>query len=108
MGIYNTINKDYLVVGNSIYTKKYGVAIITKVGRKYTYTDNKNFVIDNYRLTTKCNGGIHNVFKSEQHYNETERVQIFTESVEMRLRDIDLSQEDARKINDILNLGIKE
>lgn len=67
------IDKDDLFVGNQVYTVPHGVAVITKVGRKFTYTDNKNLIIENESLMVKHTGkGLRFcVFESEEDYIKT-------------------------------------
>lgn len=105
------IDKEDLFVGNQVYTVPHGYAVITKVGRKFTYTDNRNLIIENSRLMTKYTGigvSTHYVFKSEQDYIKKYKQKVFVEKVEWALRDINLNLIEAKKINEMLLLGVVE
>lgn len=105
------IDTGYLKIGNEVFTTEHGSAVITKVGRKYTYTTNRNLIIENSRLMTKHTGyGIstYAVFKSVGDYKEHIKNTRFIAKVQKELRNIDLSLARARMINDILGLGVDE
>ena len=105
------IDQEHLKVGNEVFTTGYGSAVITKIGRKYTYTTNRNLIIENSRLMTKHTGYGHStyaVFKSEDDYNEHIKKVRFIREVKLKLRFLNLNLAKARMINDILVLGLEE
>ena len=105
------IDQEHLKVGNEVFTTYHGSAVITKIGRKYTYTTNRNLIIENSRLMTKHTGyGIstYEVFKSKDNYDEYVKKVRFIGEVKNKLRNIDLSLARARMVNDALGLGVEE
>lgn len=105
------IDREHLKVGNEVFTTDHGSAVITKVGRKFTYTTNSHLIIENSRLMTKHTGfGIstYDVFKSKDNYDEYVKKVRFIGVVKRKLRNIDLSLERARTVNDALGLGVEE
>lgn len=105
------IDREHLKVGNEVFTTDHGSAVITKVGRKFTYTTNSHLIIENSRLMTKHTGyGISTdyVFKSKQDYMKTKKENMFIQKVEWVLRNTNLKLEEAREINEMLLLGVEE
>ena len=105
------IDAEHLKVGNEVFTTDHGSAVITKVGRKYTYTTNRHLIIENSRLMTKHTGyGIstYAVFKSKDDYQDNIKRARFIAKVKQELRNIDLSLARARMINEVLGLEVDE
>lgn len=106
------ITKKYLVVGNSVYVKECRYeheAKITKIGRKYAYTDSLNVVIDMHTLRTKDTGhgySSYAIYKSKAHYFEELKNDKYVRKVRDKIKDLPMSIGLAKRLNHELNLGI--
>lgn len=106
------IDQEYLKVGNTIYCENVvGIATITKVGRKYTYTSNPKIVINNKTFTTQPSQkmGLNRVFKSHDDYKRHKLAQVFIASVQYEMHhQAIISLDQARALNKQFNLGVEE
>lgn len=108
------IDQDHLQIGNTVYCPFYDsevTAKITKVGRKYTYTDNRAFIIENSRLMTKHTGfgnSSYRVYKSKEDYEEYRQACEFIMKVRYAVSNTTFNLAQARMLNKELNLGIEE
>ncbi|WP_151708841.1 beta barrel domain-containing protein [Acinetobacter brisouii] len=106
------IKPEHLKVGNTVYATPSwcGEAVITKVGRKYTYTTSHNFVIDNNLLMTKFSDtGVshHEVYESKEAFNCDVARGSFTHTVKQAIKTRRLTFEQAKQINELLGFGIE-
>lgn len=98
-------------MGDEVFTTDHGSAVITKIGRKYTYTTNGHLIIENSRLMTKHTGygvSTYNVYKSEEEYEKLLKQNKFINSVRYTsAKKCDWTAYEAEEVNKILNLGIE-
>ena len=104
------IDQEHLKVGSEVFTANHGSAVITKIGRKYTYTTNSHLIIENSRLRTKHTGhgvSTHKVYKSESDYmkalTETKFINAVRYASEKKW---DWTAYEAEEVNKILKLGV--
>lgn len=104
------IDQEHLKVGNEVFTANHGSAVITKIGRKYTYTTNGHLIIENSRLMTKHTGhgvSTYRVYKSESDYMkalaETKFINAVKYSADYK---INWTLSEAEEVNKILKLGV--